>query len=50
MRETGTKNRAKCAVASVQNKFATGAILHTGGRAYPLADQIQALPICTLWT
>ena len=31
-------------------QFAAGAILHTGRRQYQLADQIQALPISTLWT
>ena len=31
-------------------QFAAGTILHTGRRQYQLADQIRAIPICTLWT
>lgn len=31
------------------DRFLSGAVLHTGPRAFVLADRIFALPICTLW-
>jgi hypothetical protein len=31
-------------------RFIRGVVLHTGPRAYQLADSITAVPICTLWS
>lgn len=31
------------------DRFAAGVLLHTGPRAFELAEQIVAAPICTLW-
>jgi predicted AAA+ superfamily ATPase len=33
----------------IGDKFAAGAVLHTGPRAYELGDRIVAAPICALW-
>ena len=32
------------------NRFVAGVVLHTGPAAYELAQDIAALPICTLWS
>jgi hypothetical protein len=32
------------------DRFIRGVVLHTGPRAYQLADSITAVPICTLWS
>ena len=31
-------------------RFAAGAVLHVGRRKYRLSEQIQAIPICALWS
>ena len=34
---------------SIDNRFLTGVVLHTGPRSFPLGDRLWAIPISTLW-
>ena len=35
---------------SIDNRFLTGVVLHTGPRSFPLGDRLWAIPISTLWS
>jgi hypothetical protein len=34
----------------MDRRFVSGAVLHTGPRAFRLGDDIGAIPIATLWS